>query len=179
MNWTELLTARANGTYHATEGLLALCDDSMLGWKPATGSNWMTMGQLLAHIPTACGMCCAGFVTGKWPGCEGAPADAAPPKEMKMEDMLPPASAMPSVKSVAEARKALAADKALALAMIAEAGEKDLGTKKVTAPWDPTEHLLGEQLLGMVGHLANHKAQLFYYLKLQGKPVHTGHMYGM
>jgi hypothetical protein len=31
----------------------------------------------------------------------------------------------------------------------------------------------------MIGHLAQHKAQLFYYLKLQGKPVHTGHLYGM
>lgn len=169
MNWTELLTARANATYHATEGLLALCDNSMLGWKPATGSNWMTTGQLLAHIPTACGLCCAGFVTGEWPIPEGA----------SMEDMLPTAEKMPTVKSVAAAKKALAADKKLALAMIAKAGEKNLGTKKVAAPWDPTEHLLGVQILGMIGHLANHKAQLFYYLKLQGKPVHTGHLYGM
>jgi len=38
---------------------------------------------------------------------------------------------------------------------------------------------LGHRLLGMVGHLELHKAQLFYYLKLQGKPVNTMHMYGM
>ena len=31
----------------------------------------------------------------------------------------------------------------------------------------------------MVGHLANHKAQLFYYLKLLGKDVNTMHLYGM
>ena len=31
----------------------------------------------------------------------------------------------------------------------------------------------------MIGHLSTHKNQLFYYLKLQGLPVHTGHLYGM
>ena len=31
----------------------------------------------------------------------------------------------------------------------------------------------------MVEHLATHKAQLFYYLKLQGKDVDTMHLWGM
>jgi hypothetical protein len=31
----------------------------------------------------------------------------------------------------------------------------------------------------MVEHLAQHKGQLFYYFKLQGKPVNTGHLWGM
>ena len=31
----------------------------------------------------------------------------------------------------------------------------------------------------MAEHLAQHKAQLFYYLKLQGKDVNTMHLYGM
>jgi hypothetical protein len=30
-----------------------------------------------------------------------------------------------------------------------------------------------------VQHLAQHKGHLFYYLKLQGKPVHTGDLWGM
>ena len=169
MNWTELLRSQVAATYHATDGLLALCDDSMLGWQPATGSNWMTMGQLLAHIPSACGMCMAGFVTGEWP----MPADAKP------EDMLPSAEKLPSIASVAEARKQLANDRQTALDMIARAGENDLATKRVPAPWNPHPRFLGEQLLGMVEHLSTHKAQLFYYLKLQGKPVHTGNLYGM
>ena len=38
---------------------------------------------------------------------------------------------------------------------------------------------LGHRLLGMIGHLTQHKAQLFYYLKLQGKPVNTMHLWGM
>lgn len=169
MNWTELLKCEIENTYGATEGLLGLVDDKSLNWKPATGSNWMTTGQLLKHLETACGACCAGFITGEW----GMPEDAKP------EDMLPPASKMAAAKSVAETKKALAADKKVALSMVVEAGEKNLGGKKVGAPWDPTEKLLGEQFLHMIGHLGTHKAQLFYYLKLQGKPVHTGNMYGM
>jgi hypothetical protein len=39
--------------------------------------------------------------------------------------------------------------------------------------------ILGHRLLQMVDHLKSHKAQLFYYFKLQGKPVHTGHLWGM
>jgi len=169
MNWTELLKNEIESTYHATEGLLGLVEDRNLNWKPATGTNWMTTGQLLNHLTTACGACCAGFVTGEW----GMPADAKP------EDMLPTADKMPSAKSVAETKKALAADKKLAMQMVVEAGEKNLGTQKIGAPWDPTEKILGQQLLHMIGHLGTHKAQLFYYLKLQGKPVHTGNMYGM
>lgn len=170
MTWTETLNAKVNETYHATDGLLSLCDDASLGWKPASGSNWMTMGQLLAHIPTACGHCMIGFVTGEWPSF-GAADDA--------KDMLPPAEKLPSAKSVAEAKAQLAKDKETALEMIRRAGEEALRTKKVTAPWNPEPQVLGMQLLSMVDHLATHKAQLFYYLKLQGKPVHTGHMYGM
>lgn len=177
MNWTDLLTAKVNETYRATEGLLALCDDSTLGWKPATGSNWMTTGQLLAHIPTACGFCMVGFVTGDWPFCGGGDAKDAPPADPA--EMLPPAEKLPSAKSVAEVKAALAADHKKALEMIARAGETDLSSKQVAAPWNPQPQLLGMQLLGMIDHLATHKAQLFYYLKLQGKPVHTGHLYGM
>ena len=48
------------------------------------------------------------------------------------------------------------------------------------APWAPEHPMpLGQQLLGMVNHLSLHKAQLFYYLKMLGKPVNTGDMYGV
>ena len=39
--------------------------------------------------------------------------------------------------------------------------------------------VLGRRLLQMVEHLNQHKGQLFYYLKLQGVPVHTGNLWGM
>jgi hypothetical protein len=64
MNWTDLLTAKVNETYHAIEGMLSLCDDASLGWKPATGANWMTTGQLIDHLTNAGGTCIAGFVPG-------------------------------------------------------------------------------------------------------------------
>jgi uncharacterized damage-inducible protein DinB len=168
MNWTKLLETEIESTYGATEGLIKLVDKDKLSWKPATGNNWMTTGQLLQHITEACGMCCKGFVTGDW----GMPADAPP------EDMLPAAEKLPTVKSVKEALDKLAADKKVAVEMVKKVGEKDLAAKSVAAPWDPTPHPLGRQLLHMVGHLNQHKGQLFYYLKLQGKPVNTMNLWG-
>jgi hypothetical protein len=50
MNWTELLNAEIQSSYETTERLLALVDPNSLQWKPATGSNWMTMGQLPMHL---------------------------------------------------------------------------------------------------------------------------------
>jgi hypothetical protein len=165
MTWTALLQDHIESVYGATLGLVKLVSDKELSWKPATGSNWMTVGQLLDHLTNAGGTCIAGFVTGTWPAMDGD---------------LPTADKMPTVKSVADAKKRIAADKKLALDMIAKAGEKDLGAKKAVAPWDPTEKVLGQHCLEMVdSHLATHKAQLFYYLKLMGKPVHTGSLYGM
>ncbi|MHB8079441.1 MAG: DinB family protein [Candidatus Krumholzibacteriia bacterium] len=170
MNWTELLKCSVEAAYPATDALMAKLTDAELGWKPATGSNWMTVGQLLMHLTNACGACCQGFATGDW----GMPAD------LPAEAMLPPAAKLPAVASVAEARQKLAADKALALKMIAQVGEADLQARQAAAPWDPTHpRSLGENFLGMIGHLNSHKSQLFYYLKLMGKPVHTGDLWGM
>jgi hypothetical protein len=171
VNWTNLLKDEIESTYRATEGLVRLVDDQALGWRPATGSNWMTTGQLLEHITTACGACCKGFVTGDW----GLPAGAS---ESDL-DVLPGAEKMPSAKDVKATLAKLADDKRVALDMVAKAGEKDLASRMLGAPWNPKPQALGHQLLHMVGHLASHKSQLFYYLKLQGKPVHTGTLWGM
>jgi hypothetical protein len=169
MNWTELLMKEVEDTYRSAFMLIDLADNSKLGWKPATGSNWMTMGQALHHMTNACGFCMRGFVTGDWGMPEGSGAS----------DDMPTAEKLPTVASGAEARKLLEEDKRLALDMIARAGENMLATTKVAAPWDPREEILGFQLLVCVKHLSQHKGQLFYYLKLQGKPVHTGHLWGM
>lgn len=167
MNWTGLLKAEIEDAYHATEGLLKLVDRDSLGWKPATGSNWMTVGQLLEHLTTACGAGMKGFVTGDW----GMPEESVAG--------MPTAETMPAAKSVAAVKRKLAADKALALEMVEKAGERSLGNRATPAPWDPRPMVLGQRMMQMVAHLAQHKAQLFYYLKLQGKPVHTGHLWGM
>lgn len=175
MNWTELLNSEIETKYKATEGLLELVDDGQLDWKPSTGSNWMTTGQLLRHLAAdGCGAPFRGFVTGDWGMPDGVSVD-----EMSPEEMLTVAERMPALGSVDEAKRLLAADKQLALDMLARCPEERLATEVTTAPWDPTEMTLGYRLLEMVQHLKSHQAQLFYYLKLQGVPVHTGHLWGM
>jgi uncharacterized damage-inducible protein DinB len=174
MNWTELLESEIEDTYRAADSLMALVDESRLDWRPATGDNWMTVGQLLMHLTGACGSTCKGFVTGDW----GLPA-GTDPAEVHGEDMLPTAGQLPTVASVEEARRLLREDKAVALAMIAQSGEARLAGEATTAPWDPSEMVLGHRLLQMVQHLAQHKGQLFYYLKLQGSPVNTMHLWGV
>jgi uncharacterized damage-inducible protein DinB len=96
------------------------------------------------------------------------------------EMMLPRAEQMPTVGSVAEARKLLAADRETAFEMLETAGEEKLANEKAAAPWDPgNERVLGHHLLHMVDHLAIHKAQLFYYLKLMGRKVDTMTLWGV
>lgn len=174
MKWTELLKSDIETSYKTTEKLLDKVDPGSLQWKPATGSNWMTVGQLLMHISNGCGAGCKGFVTGDWGLPEGMKMEDIPP-----EEMLPPAEKLPTVKSVEQARKLLAEDKKVALEMIDRAGENDLANRKLAAPWaQSVSKPLGQHLLTMVQHLDRHKSQLFYYLKLQGKPVDTTDLWG-
>jgi hypothetical protein len=126
---------------------------------------------LLMHITSACGSSFRGFVTGDW----GMPDMS----DLKTEDMLPKAEKMPGVGSVAQAKKLLDQDRRVALDMLARVSDDDLANKIVTAPWSPVKMALGHQLLQSVDHLKSHKSQLYYYLKLQGKPVNTGDLWGM
>ena len=123
-------------------------------------------------MTTACGGACKGFVTGDWGLPEGVSFE-----DMAPEEMLPPADQLPAAESAALAREALAADKQVALEMVEQASDRM--NDPTTAPWDPRAKPLGQQLLDMVAHLSLHKSQLFYYLKLQGDPVNTTHLYGM
>ncbi|MEE8104831.1 MAG: DinB family protein [Planctomycetota bacterium] len=171
-NWTELLTTEIEDAYGATAQLIGRVKDEDLDWKPETGANWMTTGRLLFHIAESCGMCFKGFVTGEWPMPEGATEGGAEPAMATAEQMK-------SVGSVEEARTLLAADKQVALDMLAQAGESRLAEQGTPAPWDPRELPLGQRLLQMVGHLMQHKGQLFYYLKLQGQNVNSADLWGM
>ncbi len=174
MNWTKLLTMEMETAYTTAASLLDKVDADGLGWKPASGANWMTVGQLLKHISEACGVACRAFVTGDW----GLPPGVKP-EDLSAEEMLPPAEKLPTVASVAEAKTALLEDRAIALETLRQAGEHDLANRNMAAPWAPgAEHALGWHLLKMVQHLERHKTQLFYYLKLQGKPVNTQDLWG-
>ncbi len=80
---------------------------------------------------------------------------------------------------MAEARRALATDKQIALDTLTQTDNATLNGHRVAAPWDPEPRPLGFRLLTIVEHLVQHKGQLFYYLKLQGKPVNTSNLWGM
>jgi uncharacterized damage-inducible protein DinB len=163
MGWKETLTEQTKTAYKATEGLISLLSEGDLDWKPATGENWMTVGQLLAHLSESCGTLMRSFVTGEW----DLPEEGAGTAET-----------LPAIGSLAEAKERLAADKQVALDTLAGLTDDDLCNHEVTAPWEKTPRPLGAQLGVMVTHIESHKSQLFYYLKLQGKPVHTGHLWG-
>ena len=172
MNWTELLKVETESAYAVTEKLMAMVEEKTLGWKPATGSNWMTTGQLLKHLVESCGVCFRGFIKGEWPEVVDNVRDLPP------EAQLPPAEMLPAVTSLDEAVRLLHRDKQLAVEMLSRCSEEELAGKPAPAPWDPTGVVLGRRLLQMVEHMKQHKSQLFYYLKLQGKPVNTADLWG-
>ncbi len=141
-----------------------LAEEDKLDWKPESGESWMSTSELLRHLTNACGWCSSNFVNDSWAAIMAGDGSEAPPT---------------TVESVAGAKDMLAKDKALALEMVAKAGDEQMQSKLMPAPWDPTPRPLGQHLLQMVSHLSQHKAQLFYYLKLQGKPVNTFTMWGI
>jgi hypothetical protein len=174
MNWTEFLKLEIETNYRATLALMDKADDSDLAWRPLSGNNWMTMGQLLMHITDACGYGCKAFVTGDWTLPDGRKMEDLPP-----EQMVATAEKLPSIESVDDARTLFASDIQLALKMVEQAGDDGLSNRLVAAPWAPqVERPLGWMVHQMVQHLNQHKGQLFYYLKLQGKPVSTPDLWG-
>ncbi len=174
MNWHELIEKEIKDVFRCTEQLISMTDDSELSWKPSSGSNWMTTGQLLMHISTACGVPMKDFIS-----CDSGMPDDLSANELTLEEMLPPAEKMPAVESVNQALLLLAEDKKMALSSLSGCSEEDLDSRPTPALWDPEPLPLGFRLLQMTAHLNQHKTQLFYYLKLMGKPVSTRTLYGI
>jgi len=174
MNWTQLLKSEIETAYETTASLLDKVDPDRLDWKPETGCNWMTVGQLLKHLSEACGAGCRAFLTGDW----GLPPGVKM-EDLSPEEILPPAEKLPTIGGIDEAKKLLSADKALAIKIVEQAGEENLANKNIAAPWAPgNSYALGRHFLHLVEHLERHKTQLFYYLKLQGKAVNTVDLWG-
>lgn len=174
MNWTQFLKLEAERAYATTIKLMEKVDPASLSWKPETGKNWMTVGQLLKHLTEGSGEACRGFVTGDWGLPEGARMEDIPP-----EEMLPPAEKLPAIESVEKALQLMLEDERLTLRMIELAGEDELANRQVEVPWMLGPKLpLGYRLHEMIQHLDRHKSQLFYYLKLQGVAVNTMDLWG-
>jgi uncharacterized damage-inducible protein DinB len=170
MTLTEVLLTEAETNYAIAERLFRRVSDDELPWTPTAGKGWMTVGQLLMHCASfGCGKAIRGFVTGDWgPGAEDSTED----------DHVPPAEALSSVNTVSQALEFLAADRRLAIGCIQGAGEANMLARTVAAPWGGPDLSVFQQLLRMIAHLAQHKGQLFYYLKLMGKDVKTGDLWG-
>jgi hypothetical protein len=174
MTLKQVLLEEAEATYEITRKLFVKVVDSELSWRPTTGTNWMTVGQLLMHCASfGCGKAIRGFVKGDWPLPEsGGPEDPDAARH------VPPAATLPGVESVRQALGLLANDRVLTLCCISEADETEFLSKRLTAPWGGPELSLFQHLLLMIAHLAQHKGQLFYYLKLMGKDVNTSDLWG-
>jgi len=170
---TDVLLDEARATYAITEKLFRRVSDADLAWKPATtGTEWMTTGQLLMHCACfGCGKAAHGFVTGDW-GFELAEYG-----EEGTHDSLPSAAELPAVESVAQALTLLEADRTLTLDAIAHADAGDLLGGQLPAPWGGPPQTLFQHILHMIAHLAQHKGQLFYYLKLMGRDVCTSDLW--
>jgi hypothetical protein len=171
MKWKELLAGEFESAYKVAEGLVGMVKDEDLSWKPATGDNWLTTGQLLKHIGHSCGDVCQRFITKDWSLPEGYNEEDFSSAEMATADKFP------TVTSVAEAKKLLAADKEAAFDALEKSGDDVLANMDAPTSWDPRPLKLGIRFLQMIHHLISHYHQLFYYLKLQGTPVNTYHLW--
>lgn len=173
MNWTQFLKSEVESTYATTLKLMDKVDEDSVSWKPSSGTNWMTVGQLLKHLTEACGAGTRAIVTGDW----GLP-DGRKYEDLTPEEIFPTAEKLPALASVEDAKRLLLEDKELALKMIDLACEVNLTSKMISTPWAPGEaHPMGWQLYQMVLHLDRHKSQLFYYLKLKGKTLGTADLW--
>ncbi len=169
MSLSEILKEDAATMYRVTEGLFDLVDD--LDWKPATGKNWMTTGQLMRHCAEACGSGMRGFLTGDW-GPYGEALEESM-EETGEDPPLPTAEEMPAVQSVEEALGLLRADREVCMEALAGVSDARLVGERSAAPWGGPERTLLQHCCETIWHLGQHKGQLFYYLKLQGKDVDT------
>jgi len=173
MNLVDVLRQDADVVYATTEALVQRVPAESLGWRPATGKNWMNVAQLLMHCTNACGMGIKAFLTGDWGLPEGVRFE-----DMKPEEMLPPASKMPAVASVEVALGLLGEDRELARRHLADVDASRLLGERYPAPWGGPPLTLFQHLESMIIHLGQHKGQLFYYLKLMGQEVDTADLWG-
>jgi len=174
MTLADVLREEAESAYTVTERLFRRVRDEDLGWKPSSpGTEWMTTGQLLMHCASyGCGKAARGFVTGDW----GAELEEY--GEGTGHTDLPAAHELPAVGSVEQALRLLEADRAVALGAFAQAEDATLLAGRRPAPWGGPTATLFQHLLHMIAHLAQHKGQLFYYLKLMGRDVRTLDLWG-
>ncbi len=140
--------------------LISLAPAGKLDWRPAPG-NYMTLGQLLHHLAMCPGILVAA-VNNAFP-----PADAF--EKFIQEDLK-------NTKTPEAAQREASRGWEEAKAAISGLSEADFQKRMVTVPWGPPTPLW-RVCLSMADHWANHKYQLFFYLKLLDKPVNSATLY--
>jgi hypothetical protein len=143
------------------ESLINMVPADKLGWRP--GPNFMSTGQVLAHLSDGLGGGLETTLSGKWPSMQEMESG------MKLENM-------PSC-GVHEALSKLEKDKAILRSTLDSISEEDFTHRVVSVPWGWTTKF---EIIGVafLGHFNNHKMQLFTYLKLLGLPVNSETLYG-
>ncbi len=150
----------AESLYPPTVKLISLAPASKLDWAPAK-ENYMTLGQLLHHLA----MCPGTFV--------GAVNDAFPPPESFQKFIQ---EDLKNTKTPEAARREASRGWEEAKAALSGVRDADFHTRMITVPWGPPMPLW-RVCLSMADHWANHKYQLFFYLKLLGQSVNTMTLY--
>ncbi len=150
----------AESLHPPTLKLISLAPAGKLDWRPAPG-NYMTLGQLLHHLAMCPGILVAA-VNNAFP-----PADAF--EKFIQEDLK-------NTKTPEAAQREASRGWEEAKAAISGLSEADFQKRMVTVPWGPPT-ALWRVCLSMADHWANHKYQLFFYLKLLDKPVNSATLY--
>jgi len=99
-------------------------------------------------------------------------------QDLPEEEMITPLEKVPAVASVDEALSLLVSDRELCMDVLSDLSDERLLSERSAAPWGGPEVTLLQHCTSMIWHLGQHKGQLFYYLKLQGKDVNTMHLWG-
>jgi uncharacterized damage-inducible protein DinB len=170
----DVLRQDAEIVYGATEALMRRVPADALDWKPPSGTNWMSVAQLLMHCSNACGAGLRAFLTGDWGLPEGVRYE-----DLKPEEALPPAAKLPAAASVEEALRLLAEDREVARQHLTRVDEAKLLGEPYPSPWGGQAVTLFQHLESMIAHLGQHKGQLYYYLKLMGQEVNTADLWGV
>ncbi len=140
--------------------LISMASAGKLDWKPASG-NYMNLGQLLHHLST----CPGGFVM--------AVNNAFPPSDAFQKFLQ---EDLKNTKTPEVAGRELSRGWDEAKAALSGLSLADFQVRMVAVPWGPPMPLW-RTCLAMAEHWANHKYQLFFYLKLLGQPVNTMTLY--
>jgi hypothetical protein len=148
--------------YRPAEKLIGMVPADKLNWQP--GPTFMSAGQVICHLSMGVGAGLDWLLASKLPPIEEIG------ERMKLENL-------PSC-SPQEALDKLEKDKQILRHVLEGMSEEDFTDKLVSVPWG-VRAKMERMAIGFLGHLNNHKMQLFTYLKLLGLPVNTQTLYGM